>query len=225
MIFPQPVAFGDVGFLAFGCSSSPEIDFSCLPIVPPALPGCICATATAGAKSTLTAKMSEQTKYIGLPKKPNRTKGRLQRGEEIPGRIDVQQLVSSADPMHGRAATHTLLPRRVANDRFAESACGPSDGCGWAQIRFFSRRASSIRLGAVPLTTHFRVAGNVAPSLQNGEVPQLTIEIESLFPSPDIFICSTAPRSHLAMTIPPEQVQLLVCPVLLLPDPSDLNTV
>ncbi len=87
--------------LAFGCSSSPEIDFSCLPIVPPTLPGCICATATAGAKNTLTAKMSQQTKYIGLPKKPNRTKGRLQLGRKTPPHIDVQQLVNDADQSMG----------------------------------------------------------------------------------------------------------------------------
>ena len=101
--------------MVVGCSTRPEIDFSCLPIVPPALPGCICATATAGAKSTLTAKMSEQTKYIGLPKKANRIRGGVQFSEQTPRLIDLQQLVSGADPMQGRAAMHTPLPQRAIN--------------------------------------------------------------------------------------------------------------
>jgi hypothetical protein len=58
-----------LGWRCGSVSSPPDNDLFVLPIVPPVLPGCICATATAGAKSTLTAKMSEQTKYIGLPKK------------------------------------------------------------------------------------------------------------------------------------------------------------
>jgi hypothetical protein len=63
---------------------------------------------------------------------------------------------------------------------------------------------------------HFRVAENDWPIL---------FVMERLLPSGDTFIRSTNPWLHIATTMPPEHVQVLVIPPLLLAVPSDLKTV